>query len=98
MGGIVNESGRRPPKRCRIDVMRAWTPQTLYDAKPWALIGLGVILSIGMMLWSLSAGLWTVWRGLLCLTGAALAIVGGATLQLRQDYRARSKWRRDAPP
>jgi type II secretory pathway component PulL len=50
------------------------------------------------MLWSLSAGLWTVWRGLLCFAGAALAIVGGATLQLRQDYRARSKWRRDAPP
>ena len=24
--------------------------------------------------------------------------IGGATLQLRQDYRARSKWRRDAPP
>ena len=78
--------------------MRPWTPQTLYDAKPWTLVSVGVILSIGMMLWSLSAGLWTVWRGLLCLTGAGLAIVGGAILQLRQDYRARSKWRRDAPP
>jgi hypothetical protein len=51
-----------------------------------------------MMLWSLGAGSWTVWRGLLCLGGAALAIVGGATLQMRQDYRANSKWRRDAPP
>jgi len=78
--------------------MRFWTPQTLYDAKPWALIGAGVIFAIGAMLWSLLAGSWTVWRGLLCLAGAALAIVGGATLQLRQDYRARSKWRRDAPP
>jgi hypothetical protein len=48
-----------------------------------------------MMIWSLSAGLWSVWRGLLCFGGAALAIVGGATLQLRQDYRARSKWRRE---
>jgi type II secretory pathway component PulL len=52
-------------------------------------------LAIGMMVWSLSAGLWTAWRGLLCLAGAALAVVGGATLQLRQDYRARSKWRRE---
>jgi hypothetical protein len=51
-----------------------------------------------MMLWSLWAGLWTVWRGLLCLGGAGLAIVGGATLQMRQDYRAKSKWRRDMPP
>jgi hypothetical protein len=70
----------------------------LYDAKPWAFIGIGVILAVGMMLWSLSAGLWTVWRGLLCFVGAALCIVGGATQQLRQDYRARSKWRRGSPP
>ena len=78
--------------------MRHWTPQTLYEAKPWACIAVGVILALGMMLWSLSAGLWTVWRGLLCFAGAALAVVGGATQQLRQDYRARSKWRRDTPP
>jgi hypothetical protein len=78
--------------------MRYWTPQTVYDAKPWVLMSLGAVLGIGMMLWSLSAGSWTVWRGLLCLGGAGLAIVGGATLQLRQDYRANSKWRRDAPP
>jgi len=61
-------------------------------------IVLGALLGVGMMLWSLWAGLWTVRRGLLCLGGAGLAIVGGATLQMRQDYRAKSKWRRDAPP
>lgn len=78
--------------------MRSWTPQTLYDAKPWALIGLGAILSVGMTLWSLEAGSWSVWRGLFCFVGAALAIAGGATLQMRQDYRAKSKWRRDGTP
>ena len=78
--------------------MRAWTPQSLYEAKPWLLVSLGAALGVGMTLWSLFAGSWTVWRGLLCLGGAGLAIVGGATLQMRQDYRANSKWRRDAPP
>lgn len=78
--------------------MPTWTPQTLYDVKPWAFIVLGAILGVGAMLWSLSAGQWTLWRGLLCLGGVALAIVGGATLQMRQEYRANSKWRRDAPP
>jgi hypothetical protein len=78
--------------------MRSWTPQTLYDAKPWLFIGIGAILVTGMTLWSLAAGYWTVLRGLLLFAGAALAIVGGATLQLRQDYRARSKWRRGSPP
>jgi hypothetical protein len=97
MNAIVNES-RRIARRCRIGTMRSWTPQALYDAKPWVLIGVGAILAVGMMLWSLSAGLWTVWRGLLCFAGAGFAIVGGATLQMRQDYRAKSKWRRDAPP
>ena len=94
---IVNES-RHAARRCRIARMRAWTPQTLYDLKPWVFMALGAILGVGMMLWSLSAGAWTVWRGLLCLGGVALAIIGGATLQMRQDYRAKSKWRRDAPP
>jgi protein-S-isoprenylcysteine O-methyltransferase Ste14 len=78
--------------------MPSWTPQTLYDVKPWAFIVVGAILGVGAMLWSLSAGQWTLWRGVLCLGGVALAIVGGATLQMRQEYRANSKWRRDAPP
>lgn len=78
--------------------MRSWTPQRLYDVKPWAFMVMGAILGVGTMLWSLSAGQWTLWRGLLCLGGVALAIVGGITLQMRQEYRANSKWRRDAPP
>jgi len=61
-------------------------------------MAIGAVLAIGMMAWSLSAGSWTVWRCLLCFTGAALAIIGGATLQMRQDYRARSKWRRETRP
>src|ERR1700730_9014153 len=81
---------------CRIRQMKAWTPQTLYDAKPWVFIVVGGVLAVGMMIWSLSAGLWSVWRGLLCFGGAALAIVGGATLPLRQDYRGRSAGRRDS--
>ena len=75
--------------------MRSWTPQSVYEAKPWIFISLGALLAVGMMLWSLSAGLWTVWRSFFCFLGAALAVAGGATLQLRQDYRAKSKWRRD---
>ncbi len=78
--------------------MRGWTPQAIYDAKPWVFVVIGAALAVGAMVWSMSAGLWSVWRCLLCLGGAALTIVGGATLQLRLEYRARSKWRRNAPP
>ncbi len=89
---------RRPPAGVESTPMRPWTPQTLYDAKPWILVTIGVVLAVGSVGWSLSAGLWSVWRGVLCFAGAALAIVGGATLQMRQDYRARSKWRRASRP
>jgi protein-S-isoprenylcysteine O-methyltransferase Ste14 len=75
-----------------------WTPAAIYESKPWVLMVIGVVLAVGMMLWSLGAGLWTVWRSILCLAGAGLAIVGGATLQMRQDYRAKSKWHRDTHP
>lgn len=78
--------------------MRTWMPKTLYDAKPWVLMAVGAALVLGMSGWSLAAGYWTLWRGLSVLAGAACGIVGGATLQLRQDYRARSKWRRETRP
>ncbi len=78
--------------------MRHWIPKIVYDAKPWVLVGLGAAATLGATFWSLAEGLWTVTRGLLCFGGAALAIVGGATLQMRQDYRARSKWRREKRP
>jgi len=79
--------------------MHSWTPQALYEAKPRLLIGLGAVLTLGATAtaWSLVQGYRTVWRGLLLLAGAALAIVVGALLQLRQDYRARSKRRRETP-
>jgi len=77
--------------------MKPWTPRALYEAKPWLLVGGGAGLAIGMMAWSMSAGFWSIGRSLLCLAGVGLTVVGGITLQLRQDYRARSKWRRERP-
>ncbi len=74
--------------------MRAWAPQTLYEARPWVFIAAGALLGIGATLWSLAVGYWTVWRGLSVFAGAALSIIGGIILQMRQDYRARSKLRR----
>ena len=75
--------------------MKRWIPDPIYGAKPWAFMVLGAILSIGTMAWSWWEGSWSAWGGLLCIAGAASAISGGAILQLRQNYRVRSKWRRD---
>jgi hypothetical protein len=75
--------------------MRPWTPRTLYEAKPWVMIVAGVLLAAGATVWSIIEGYWTVFSCLSMLAGAALAIIGGVVLQMRQDYRARSKWRRE---
>ncbi len=75
--------------------MRHWIPAVLYDAKPWALAIAGAILLLGSLYVALSQGHWTVLLGLLCFAGAALLVGGGVLFQLRMDYRARSKWRRE---
>ncbi len=67
----------------------------MYEAKPRLLAVGGVCLVLGATAWSLAEGYWTIWRSMACLGGAGLAIAGGAILQLRQNYRARSKWRRE---
>jgi hypothetical protein len=77
--------------------MKRWTPQTLYAAKPWILIGIGSVLCLGSFGLSLAEGDWSAWRGLSCGVGAAMAVGGGIIAQLRQQYRARSKWRRETP-
>ncbi len=74
--------------------MKRWTPVALYNLKPWLMIVVGSVLCLGSMIWSVLAGYWSGMRGLGCFAGAGLAIGGGAILQLRQNYRAQSKWRR----
>ena len=49
-----------------------WTPETLYEARPWVFISAGALLGIGATGWSLAVGYWTVWRGLSMFAGAAL--------------------------
>jgi protein-S-isoprenylcysteine O-methyltransferase Ste14 len=75
--------------------MKHWTPPGYYNAKPWVMMGVGAILCLGSMGMSIKIGDWTVWRGMGCFVGAVLVIAGGAILQLRQTYRANSKWRRN---
>jgi hypothetical protein len=76
--------------------VRNWTPHSLYEAKPWVLIAVGVAAFLGMTVWSLIDGLWTAWRSLSCVGGAGVTVAGGAMLQLRRDYRSRSKWFRES--
>ena len=74
--------------------MKRWSRDSVYNAKPWVMMGVGLVLLAGSMVMSVVMGEWTTLRGAGCFAGAALVIAGGAILQLRQTYRANSKWRR----
>ncbi len=77
--------------------MKYWQPELIYRIKPWALMAAGGLTAIGAVAWSLFEGNWTPGRSFACLVGAGLAIGGGAILQMRQNYRVRSKWARAHP-
>ena len=74
--------------------MKRWSPDSVYNAKPWVLMVGGALLCFGCLIASVMLGEWDTIRGLGCGAGAVLVIAGGAILQLRQTYRANSKWRR----
>jgi hypothetical protein len=78
--------------------MNRWIPDEVYNARPWFMMAGGAMLCLGSMLWSMVDDDWTMWLSVACLLGSGLVIVGGALLLRRQQYRARSKWRRTMLP
>jgi uncharacterized membrane protein len=79
--------------------MKRWIPDEVYNARPWFMMAGGAMLCLGSMLWSMVDDKdWSVWLSGACLLGAGLIIGGGVLLLRRQQYRARSKWRRTMLP
>jgi hypothetical protein len=74
--------------------MKRWSPDAAYNARPWIMMAVGVVVCAGSTAWSVYAGDWGVWRGVICALGGGWVICGGVILLQRQQYRARSKWRR----
>ena len=74
--------------------MKRWSPDADYNARPLVMIAGGAAICAGSAAWSIYAGEWGFWLAVTCIAGAGLVIGGGAILQQRQHYRARSKWRR----
>ena len=77
--------------------MKHWSPTGLYNIKPWIMMIGGALLCGTCVTLSVMRGEWDVLRGMGCGVGAGLVVAGGAIIQLRQTYRANSKWRRTSP-
>ena len=73
--------------------MKHWWPEHVYQAKPYVALAVGAVLALGSIAVSIVRGDWGLWA-LVCGFGCALLIYGAVILQLRREYRHRSKWAR----
>ena len=73
--------------------MKHWWPERAYRSKPYLALGVGSALAIGSVVASIVRGDWGM-LALVCGLGCVLLIYGGVVLQLRSEYRRRSKWAR----
>ncbi len=73
---------------------KVWWPPTLYEVRPRLALVLGILACVGAFAWSLRVGHWTALTTLLVGGGAVLCIYSAVILQMRREYRERSKWSR----
>lgn len=73
---------------------KVWWPPTLYEVRPRLALALGILACIGAFVWSIRAGHWSAITTLLVGGGAVLCIYSAVILQMRREYRERSKWSR----
>ena len=75
---------------------KAWWPSNVYEAWPWIAMATGATAA-SLAFWSTlrSRGEWSFAGVLVFLAGCTLFVYGGYVLQLRRDYRKRSKWHRE---
>jgi hypothetical protein len=74
-----------------------WWPPWAYEARPWTALTIGAVLMLGSLAWSLHNGSWDAVSTFLFGAGCVLCIYGAVILQLRREYRERSKWSRRPP-
>lgn len=75
---------------------KAWWPSRAYEFRPWIAMAVGVVVASLAFLQSGGARHeWTFASALVFLAGCGLVVYGGVVLQLRREYRKRSKWYRE---
>jgi hypothetical protein len=87
---IIAEPVRRRASERRI---KRWWPEGAYRSKPYIALGLAYVLALGSVVLSIVRADWGQ-LALVCGSGCALLIYGGVIIQLRHEYRRRSKWPR----
>jgi hypothetical protein len=72
-----------------------WWPEPVYEAKPYGAMSLGLLAGVVALARSLAVGLWESPYTAIFVLGCAVMIYGGVVLQMRYEYRRRSRWNRE---
>ncbi len=75
-----------------------WWPEAVYEAKPYGALTLGLMAGVVALARSLAIGNWDGAFATFLILGVVVVVYGGVILQMRYEYRRRSRWNREARP
>jgi len=74
---------------------RIWWPEPLYEARPYGALTIGLLAGVLALARALAVGYWEELYTVAFVAGCAVMIYGAVVLQMRFDYRRRSRWNRE---
>ena len=76
-------------------MIRIWWPSPLYEAKPYGAMVLGLLVGALSLARSWSLGAWEPSFAVAFVVACSILVYGGVILQMRLEYRRRSRWQRE---
>ena len=74
---------------------RLWWPEPLYEARPYGVLMLGLLAGVVALARALAIGHWESAFVLFFVAGCAVMVYGVVVLQMRYEYRRRSRWNQE---
>lgn len=74
---------------------KRWWPESFYEVRPYAMLSLGLLAALLALARAWAIEHWEVPVMLLAGIGCASFVYGAVVLQMRGDYRRRSRWYRE---
>jgi hypothetical protein len=92
--GIGGYTAAMPREGGCLAMRRIWWPEPLYEARPYGALTVGLLAGAVALARALAVGYWEDFDTLAFVAGCAVMIYGAVVLQMRYDYRRRSRWKR----
>lgn len=75
---------------------RFWWPESLYEAKPYGALTLGLLLGVIPVARSLAVGSLELPFAVAVVLGCLTMVYGAVVMRWRHAYRRRSRWQRES--